>query len=298
MLLGVLFFGTDCSSQEQPAKAEAQETESKFLRYRQLDPNNAALETAVTTYQDVDGRRVDLVAAVHIGDSAYFELLNRLFPMYDAVLYELVAEQGSIPEPGGGDSGVSTVQRAMKDILALDFQLDVIDYTRKNFVHADLDPKTFFRMQKEVGESLFTLILQSMLQEWQNDQFDPQQALSAQLGMILALLSSDRAFSMKCMLAQQFDQLEKLAAGLEKGVDGKGSVLLVGRNKAALEVLERELAAGKTRLAIFYGAAHLPDFERRLIDEFSFQKSRENWITAWKMAKKKAQKPATEPADG
>ena len=48
----------------------------------------------------------------------------------------------------------------------------------------------------------------------------------------------------------------------------KGSTLISGRNKVALDVLRKEIAAGKKKIAIFYGAGHMPDFQKRLRDDF------------------------------
>ena len=47
---------------------------------------------------------------------------------------------------------------------------------------------------------------------------------------------------LKYLLARQFNEMERLTAGLN---DEKGSVILTDRNKVALKVLARELAAGK-----------------------------------------------------
>ena len=46
------------------------------------------------------------------------------------------------------------IQRMMKDMLGLDFQLDDIDYHADNFVHADLDAETFAKEEADHGESL------------------------------------------------------------------------------------------------------------------------------------------------
>ncbi|HET9272935.1 MAG TPA: hypothetical protein VFO09_01545, partial [Methyloceanibacter sp.] len=40
---------------------------------------------------------IDLVAVVHVGEQAYYRRLNREFEKYDAVLYELVAPEGTRP---------------------------------------------------------------------------------------------------------------------------------------------------------------------------------------------------------
>ena len=45
-----------------------------------------------------DDLAVDLVGAVHVGDKAYYQELNKLFKNYDAVLFELVAESDKVQE--------------------------------------------------------------------------------------------------------------------------------------------------------------------------------------------------------
>ena len=46
-------------------------------------------------------------------------------------------------------------------------------------------------------------------------------------------------------------------------------------------MLTRQLVDGKKKLAIFYGAAHMPDFDRRLRDEFGLTRQSQEWLTAW-----------------
>ena len=60
-------------------------------------------------------------------------------------------------------------------------------------------------------------------------------------------------------------------------------MILTDRNKVALKVLARELAAGKKKLAIFYGAAHLPDLEERMVEKMGFERKATRWVTAWKL---------------
>ena len=43
---------------------------------------------------------------------------------------------------------------------------------------------------------------------------------------------------------------------------------------------QKQIESGKKHLAIFYGAAHLPDMEQRLLKQgFKLQKS--EWLKAW-----------------
>src|SRR5437868_314295 len=64
----------------QPAAAAVEE-ESKFIRVRRDEKNRpAAMETAVVRYTSAErpGVAVDLVGAVHVGDKAYYDELNKL----------------------------------------------------------------------------------------------------------------------------------------------------------------------------------------------------------------------------
>ena len=148
--------------------AEADATDkTEFLRFVEGADGGGKLESAIATYRNADGVTVHLVAALHVGEKSYYQGLSKTFEGYDALLYEMVKPKGAgAPAPGQQAGGmVSGFQRFLKDVLELEFQLDAIDYTADNFVHADLDVETFFKLQEERGESLFTLMLRSMMSQ-------------------------------------------------------------------------------------------------------------------------------------
>ena len=62
------------------------------------------------------------------------------------------------------------------------------------------------------------------------------------------------------------------------------SVIISDRNDRCLQVMNRELAAGRKKLGIFYGAAHFPDMEKRLL-ELGFKRTDREWLTAWNIPK-------------
>jgi len=86
-------------------------------------------------------------------------------------------------------------------------------------------------------------------------------------------------------MAQQFEALDGQMSALD-GADG--STIITERNKRCFDVLEKQLQAGKKRIAIFYGAGHLPDMERRLIADYGFTRSSQSWLAAWQLRKAKA----------
>ena len=103
-----------------------------------------------------------------------------------------------------------------------------------------------------------------------------------------AFFGNDREIRMRRILAEQFSDLEVL----EKAFGGEdGSTLITDRNAAALEVLDSEQKRGQKKIAIFYGAAHMPDFDRRLREDFEMFPDESEWLEAWDLRlpdKKKA----------
>jgi hypothetical protein len=66
-----------------------------------------------------------------------------------------------------------------------------------------------------------------------------------------------------------------------------GSAIITDRNKIALNVLKEQMAAGKKRIGIFYGAGHLQDMDQRLREEFHLQPTSITWLTAWDLTEKR-----------
>ena len=64
-------------------------------------------------------------------------------------------------------------------------------------------------------------------------------------------------------------------------------MILTDRNKVALQVLRKQLKGGKKNLAIFYGAAHLPDMEKRMIEKMGFERKGARWVAAWNLPERK-----------
>lgn len=271
--------------------------ELSYMRVRRGANKTAeALETSILRFlREEPGKpsvQVDLVGVVHIGERAYYDELNKLFKEYDAVLYELVAPEGTRVPKGGGKGGanpVSALQKGLQTMLALEYQLEHIDYQATNFIHADMTPEEMSQSMADRKESWFQMMLRMMGQGMAQQ---PRQA-NGDLNLFSALFAKDRATRLKRVFAQQFEDMEGLSA-----FDGpEGSTLITERNKKALRVLSRELTAGKRRIAIFYGAGHMKDMEDRLINEFQMRRVSATWLTAWRMESVSASKPDASKPD-
>jgi len=254
-----------------------------FMRFVDDDGGKGgSLQTADVEFRNANGVSVHLIGAIHIAEKAYYDSLNRDFQGYDAVLYEMVKPKDA-PPPGPGDgeksdSPISQFQRFLKNALDLDFQLDDIDYTAANFVHADMDKETFEKMQEDRGET-FEMIFMRMVMKAMSDPGVMNNAQAADSGddLISILTHPDMERQIKLVLARQLGSMDLSSMGL----DGpEGSVLVTERNKTALSVLSDTLGSGKKKIAIFYGAAHMPDMSKRL-EAMGFSPVATRWNAAW-----------------
>src|SRR5262249_44179144 len=153
--------------------------------------------------------------------------------------------------PKGGrkadDSAFAMVHKVMKFVLDLESQTEKIDYTKKNFVHADLSPKQIFDTIKERGDDGLTIALgvaadvlrQQNLQAAKAAKKDPAKKDKAKDALedfdIASILDPDGAVKLKRIMAEQF----------EKAEDGLGptlnNILIADRNKACLKVFQQEM---------------------------------------------------------
>ena len=265
------------------AVLSAAEKPTNFIRFVEEEQSDS-LQTAVVSYESPKKVTVDLVGAIHIADKAYFDALNVRFKSYDAVLYELVGpsfEDRNKPEAKKQAEKlqwVGQLQTMMRDTLKLHGQLEGIDYTAKNFVHADMDMSQFTQTQTQKQESFLSLYLKaSQAQKEVNEKRGVNSDAAGMVMLLKILTMKDSSTELKRMIAQEFDSVEDIMAGMETG---GGTVLVGERNKVALQVMDNEIAAGKKRLAIFYGAAHLGDMEERLVKK-GFKRTKVEWMKAW-----------------
>ncbi len=258
-----------------------------------------SLETSITRFRSADGKLlVDLIAVIHVGERDYYRKLDHQFTQYDSLLYELVAPPESrVPDPQATDSSghpIRWLQGSMQRMLGLESQLKHIDYRQPNFVHADLSPAEMKRKMSDRGDNAWTVALRAMtefLQRQQRAQGDgtllPGGEI-ADLQQLMEMLSNPS--QLKTVIATQFT-----SGSLDMGLGATlNQLLITDRNEAAMKVLRQQIEDGKTRIGIFYGAAHMPDFEKRLTGELELRKTRQAWVQAWNL--KSAPGKTSDPA--
>ena len=260
---------------------------AQVIKHRVAADGSESLLTPVARYVDSAGRTVDLVGAIHLADARYYRNLNRAFPRYDKVLYEMVDGEG-VPEMlrlarkmgdgtataeekksfnqmveqsgGEGDMFNSMLGRyyiVMAQLLDLQLQMELIDYSLPNMVFADMSSEELAVAMKQRGESWFKLILSSMMESDNSSR---------------SSLRTDGVALRRAMLR---------TLAKESGGTLEYSAIIISRNERCMEVLDRELTTAEsgTRIAIFYGAMHLRDMHYRMLER-GFKLQGVQWLTA------------------
>lgn len=278
-----------------------------FVRIRKDKAGKpAALQVATVRYAPTDGSKlsVTLYSAVHVADKAFYERLNRSFAKREVLLYELANDPEVLHETNREPSVLSMFQMDMAGMLGLSKQLDEIDYDRPNFVHADIPIDELIQHAQSQGESMLTVTAQTLLdiQRMMNRGDDPMAAImgtddddqSASQGPWESLFgSTGDPRTLKLQLAQQL--VSQGRDGMLEGITVLNRYLIGARNDRCMEVLDQQIAKGKTDIGIFYGAGHNPDFHRRLMADYGLKPVEVTWNDAWDL--KAEVKPASRNVD-
>lgn len=236
---------------------------------------DAALQCAVAHFK-APGSDVEVIlyGVVHIADADYYARVQQDLNSYSVVLFEGVApgKEGPTEE----DKGLGELQGAMGEMLGLTFQKDGIDYTQKNLVHADMNMD---QLKEAMGGGSINPLGQLMGAD-QMKNMAPFMKMLATMGKAFMENNPAMRDQMKMQMAQQLSRADMGA--LQQGLGEKAAeAILYKRNAVVLEKLEQQLQTTKSgTVAIFYGAAHMPDLEAHLAEK-GWTRSSKRWMSAW-----------------
>ncbi|HOW64484.1 MAG TPA: hypothetical protein P5186_17475 [Candidatus Paceibacterota bacterium] len=260
-----------------------------YLRVLRPNSNTVCLEVAARKFvpSNHQGPIVWLTGASHIGESNYFRALQRHLDAQDLVLYEGVKRWPEDTAAGSlQEVDERSLQLAVAESLGLAFQLKAIDYRRPHFRNSDLSIPELQRClsqnlvdardSKGAGElkALLTLM-------------DGSSFLSKVVQFGVRLIGSTPKLQAlaKLALIETLGELRgdlSQAPGLPPEISQLVHVILQSRNDAVAKDLATALKQRPPvrSLAIFYGAAHMPDLQKRLCDQFAYRVAGEVWHTA------------------
>lgn len=241
------------------------------IKVEEKDGTVNQLLVAVCTYTKGDVT-LDVIGTVHIADAAYYQMLNKRFKSYDALCYELVAPEGKKPVKDER----SLMRNLVNVFLDLEHQLSVVDYHAENFVHADLTPEEFEAVMEKYGDNMLTIALSTIADLIRQHNKSSKDQPVTQQDMVQIIGNPNGAVEMKRQMARQFVESDDVSSSFGTTLT---RYIVDERNIAALATVE-EQAKTKNKIGLYYGAAHLPDFDARL-RESGWTRTKIDYDVAW-----------------
>ena len=273
-----------------------------FLRVTRPRTNITELQVAVRQFVPAGRSQpvVWLAGVSHVGESNYYARLQKLLDAQELVLFEGVTDRASRAAGrkvfDNSKEELGSLQNTMAESLGLAFQLGAIDYERPNFRNSDLTIEQIAQLiAKEAPPggkpSKTAQEFQKMLEMMQGDSF-----IGALVSAGMKLIGTNPKLQALMKLAMievlgrfkgDMSQFEGLPPEWKRLIE----ILLRARNDVVLKDLQVELRkrAPAKSIAIFYGAAHMEDLQRRLTAEMHYRPAGEQWFPAFSVDLQKAQ---------
>lgn len=252
------------------------QADDRFVRISKTDDGKfVSMDTSVVTYTNKDKNiRIDLISVTHLGERDYYKALDKKFEDYDVVLYELVSKRNMKPKRDGTPHPIRDV---FKDILQLEHQLEQINYNKDNFVHADLTPKELGELFKKRIGGVIGDFFDIMRESMKGDASPPP---NINFPKILEG-NKEEGMKLKRYLAEEMVRNMEDMMEMDKAF---WEILIEERNKKALEIMSQQVIMGNKNIAIFYGAGHMCDFDRKLRLNYGMKPIKTEWFSAWKLS--------------
>ena len=275
-----------------------------FTRIANPDAQTVQLQIAMREFVPAhrQGPTVWLASVMHVGEPEYYRALQHFLDTQTVVLYEgintgahrhHVHETASSASPPPATTSVGnggySMQSTLAKSLGLVFQLEAIDYDRTNFLNSDLSIAEIQRImagnqpvatagQTGGGNSTFDMLLQIM---------DGSSFLGSlfKIGMQIIASSPQMQAVAKLTLIEAIGRLRgdmSDVQGLPPDWKQLIQVLIRARNKNLMTDLKSELKKipRTGSVAVFYGAGHMDDLQKRVTSELHYRPADEVWLTA------------------
>lgn len=301
-----------------------------YIRYSKIRQGRSVLEVASKTFANRDQTKfVSLVGAVHIADLDYYHRLQSILDSHDVVLFEGVGSvsdedlsQWTPPTTAEKESELAgkrrvqqsyhrseassnldfltTFQTYIGQFLELEFQKDGLNYSRSWWKPADVSIEELQGLMQQKGVNFFDILTMAQSQDMEKQANQLYASMLNNFSAILlgkpitiaaketfAELLSSQMGMMTPNTNSKNDTLSRSSKLME--------ILILCRNDKAFQCTKDVMKVPQVKtIAIFYGAGHNNDLERRLIEE-GFELYKEEWLIAWDI--KDPSVPATQDSD-
>ena len=246
-----------------------------------------------------NGPSVTLLGVSHLGEASYYGKIQKRLDSADLVLFEGVGfEDKRQKKDAGNSNAVSEMQLSLARSMGLVFQLEAIRYDRAHFRNSDISSEALMSRLKggplKTGRDGKTESEEKSKNGAERSK-ELMEALSGNsfvlnfLGKALSFLGKDPKFRalMKLAIVETLGAIEgdvtRLAKSSGPDMEKFMKVLLEDRNTIVFRDL-RKVLKGKNppkSIVVFYGAAHMPDLEKRLVEKLGFQPKGDDWLVAF-----------------
>jgi hypothetical protein len=253
-----------------------------YTRLVRHDKTQMDLQTRAARFVPESGKgpAVWLVGAAHVGEASYYESIQKLLDAQDLVLYERVNK--AKPANNEKQPDTKATYQVLSDGLGLQFQLLAIHYDRPSFRNSDLSWEQLTDLAAKQGNGAKESLagIEKIL--------DPSSPQSKMLVSLMASVKADPGLGAGLRVVMA----ETLAGqvGLQGSpVAAAEDVVINARNEKVFKDLDEEIGKPTTAksIAIFYGAGHLSDMEKRLAQRH-YKLAESQWMTALKADESKA----------
>ena len=278
------------------------------MRVANPDTNTFQLQIAIRTLKPAKASdpTLLLVGVSHLGDTNYYQAVQKRLDTQGLVLFEGVRHpdaQDEDKQPDGARAEGSrkmevdedSIQFTLAKSLGLAFQLSAIDYERPNFRNSDMSIDQIARVlsggrkpapegaptgatPSAPGSAEFNILLQVM---------DGTSLIGRMATGIVRMMGATPRMQASTKL-----MLIELLGNVQGDISEMGSVppdmkrllyvLLHSRNSVVVADLKKELGKSDApkSIAVFYGAAHMSDLEKRICEELSYRPAGDEWLPA------------------
>jgi len=257
------------------------------MRVAHPDSNTVALQIAVRRFVPA-GRRgppIWLVGASHVGESNYFGELQKQLDRTGLVLFEGVGAKSKKMRFDPAEQ--TSVQHSLAASLGVLFQLEAIEYDRPNFRNSDLTIAQLQALMRNRpteagGGGSGAQELEDLLQVMDGSSFV---GALLQAGLKIIASSPKLRGMTKLVLIEVLGGFKgdlSRMPGLPPGLEQLLTVIIQERDKVVLNDLAEALRASPpaASIAVFYGAGHMADLEKRVREELGYRPRDEKWLTA------------------
>jgi hypothetical protein len=272
-----------------------------FMRIARPDTDTVRLEIALREFVPRHGKGpvLWLVGVSHLGDTNYYAALQRHLDAQSLVLFEGVDNEdhdlkrklSARPADGQPVTERASLQTTFARSLGLAFQMDAIDYDRPQFRNSDLTIEQLYALMQR-GRTVVTNAGDGAGGPNPLDQLisvmDGSSFLGAAIQTGLRIIGSSAKLQAMTRLALietlgQFDGNVSEMKAVPPELKELVVVLIEERNKHVVRDVKAALQTTSHRksVAVFYGAGHMTDLERRLVTELGYRSKRDIWLPAF-----------------